>query len=53
MFLLDIDECYDYPCENGAICIDLVNEYFCECIIGYDGPNCEYCKCVSSSNYLH
>ncbi len=38
---MNIDECITMPCENGAICIDLVNDYECRCNDGYDGKNCE------------
>ncbi|XP_060560086.1 fibropellin-3-like isoform X4 [Ruditapes philippinarum] len=37
----DINECSSNPCKNGGICKDLVNEYECTCVAGYDGMNCE------------
>ncbi len=38
--ILDIDECGSSPCQNGAVCQNLVNEYTCICKPGYAGTNC-------------
>ena len=38
--LLAIDDCRDNPCQNGQ-CIDLENDYRCECQPGYGGKNCD------------
>ena len=35
------DECASDPCENGATCVDGVNEYSCTCAAGYTGTNCK------------
>ena len=40
----DIDECNPNPCLNGAICIDGINQYTCQCVPGYTGVNCEISK---------
>ncbi|XP_070196633.1 uncharacterized protein [Littorina saxatilis] len=37
----DIDDCVPEPCQNGASCIDGVNEYNCSCVAGYTGLLCE------------
>ena len=37
---VNINECYSLPCENHAVCIDLINRYACECAPGYAGPTC-------------
>ena len=37
----DIDECSSNPCQNGATCYDSVDYYFCTCLPGYEGANCE------------
>lgn len=37
----DIDECESSPCKHGATCVDLVNDYQCNCAPGYSGSNCE------------
>lgn len=29
------------PCKNGATCIDLVNDYQCNCVPGFTGHDCE------------
>ena len=28
---LDVDDCYNNECVNGARCLDGPNEYFCDC----------------------
>ena len=38
--LIDIDECTSDPCRNGATCVDLVNEYRCECAAGWTSTIC-------------
>ena len=43
----DIDDCDSYPCENNATCVDEVNDYTCNCTVGYFGKNC------SQSMILH
>ena len=40
-FTLDIDECASSPCQNGGTCVDVVNAYTCNCVLGYTGNNCE------------
>ena len=37
----DIDECASNPCDNGGTCDDLLNNYQCQCVIGYTGEQCE------------
>ncbi|XP_022778087.1 versican core protein-like, partial [Stylophora pistillata] len=36
----EVNDCDLNPCENGAICVDGVNDYTCTCMAGYDGKNC-------------
>ena len=38
--LMALDDCWDNPCQNGQ-CIDLENDYRCECSSGYGGKNCD------------
>ena len=40
----DINECEPNPCQNGAQCTDLVNDYECKCKPGYSGKNCDTSK---------
>ncbi len=43
---LDVNECQSNPCENGAICNDMIDQYNCTCIPGYTGINCETGKTI-------
>lgn len=38
---VDIDECVDEPCKNGATCLNLPGSYRCDCKSGFHGKNCE------------
>ena len=40
-FFLDIDDCGNNSCLNGATCHDLINSYECICVQGYNGTFCE------------
>ncbi|XP_072285600.1 protein crumbs homolog 1-like isoform X2 [Pyxicephalus adspersus] len=37
---INIDECTSSPCQNGGMCIDLINGYECQCALGYTGVLC-------------
>ena len=37
----DINECIPDPCQNGGSCTDVVNDYNCTCVLGFNGTNCE------------
>ena len=41
LFVVDIDDCNQDPCLNGATCNDEVNSYSCTCVAGYAGTDCE------------
>jgi hypothetical protein len=36
-----MDECSSHPCQNGGMCLDLINKYECQCVAGYQGYLCE------------
>ena len=38
---VEIDECAEQPCLNGASCRDQVGAYACDCVPGFDGLDCE------------
>ncbi|XP_071622268.1 protein crumbs homolog 2 isoform X1 [Heliangelus exortis] len=38
--LTDIDECESQPCQNGGLCVDLVDGFLCHCLPGYSGVEC-------------
>ena len=42
--LMAIDDCRNNPCQNGK-CIDLENDYRCECQPYYGGKNCDQQYC--------
>lgn len=39
--LIDVDDCTPNPCQNGAYCSDLTNEFTCTCLAGYTGDLCQ------------
>ena len=36
----DINECDPNPCLNGK-CTDEINDYTCDCTLGWSGKNCD------------
>ncbi|XP_076211338.1 protein crumbs homolog 2 isoform X6 [Aptenodytes patagonicus] len=36
----NIDECGSQPCQNGGLCVDLINGFLCHCLPGYSGVEC-------------
>nr|XP_054766911.1 neurogenic locus notch homolog protein 1-like [Lytechinus pictus] len=38
---IDVDDCVNNGCENGATCLDQVLGYICQCPPGYNGTYCE------------
>ena len=34
-------ECASLPCQNGGVCLDLINAFRCQCQPGFSGPTCE------------
>jgi len=38
---LDIDDCVNHTCANGASCVDGINNYACNCTTGFTGAYCE------------
>jgi len=38
---VNIDECMNHKCLNGAKCVDEVDSYVCKCKKGYSGLYCE------------
>ena len=37
----DMNKCASSPCQNGATCQNLPNDYSCTCKPGYKGNQCE------------
>lgn len=40
----NIEECFSMPCQNGGVCIDLINGYHCNCSTEFTGANCEFLR---------
>lgn len=40
----NIEECFSMPCQNGGVCIDLINGYHCNCSAEFTGANCEFLR---------
>ncbi|KAK3607491.1 hypothetical protein CHS0354_010303 [Potamilus streckersoni] len=38
---VNIDDCQNSSCSNGATCVDYINRYECRCVPGYRGQFCE------------
>ena len=36
----DTDDCGENDCQNGATCVDGVNDYTCDCADGFEGEDC-------------
>ena len=53
---IDIDECQmaNQPCQNGATCHNLMNQYQCSCPLGFTGLHCQVniddCSSMPCSN---
>ena len=41
--VVDYDDCIG-TCQNGATCVDAINDYTCHCTSGYIGRRCEASK---------
>lgn len=52
----DVNECRHNPCKNGGRCVDLVNDFYCECADNWKGKTChsrESCPlCVNVCVYV-
>lgn len=38
---MNIDDCAQSPCLNGGTCTDGINRYYCDCVDGFVGLDCE------------
>lgn len=43
-WITDIDDCLSDPCKNNGTCTDMVNDYQCGCVAGFNGRTCENSK---------
>ena len=37
----DVDDCAGVKCYNDGVCVDLLNNFTCDCHPGFRGPFCE------------
>ena len=44
LIFLDIDDCTPEACQNNATCVDVVNDFQCDCAPGFTGEFCETSK---------
>lgn len=44
LIISDIDYCAELPCQNNGTCLDLLNDYNCMCLNGFNGDNCTISK---------
>ena len=51
-FVTEIEECLSCPCQNGATCVDRIDEYACACPLGYNGTHCEDGKRTTILEFL-
>lgn len=36
----DVNECNKNPCQNGGQCVDLLNDFYCNCVDNWKGKTC-------------
>lgn len=41
LFLSDANECEAKPCVNARSCKNLIASYYCNCLPGWMGQNCD------------
>ena len=51
--ILDIDDCQPHPCQNNGTCHDLVNDYRCVCVAGFNGTYCDNSTYILTMFYLN
>jgi len=44
--MIQVNACFNNPCQNGATCTNTGNSYICTCPSGYSGTNCQICKWI-------
>ena len=50
----EIDECISAPCQNGATCLQPQPDmYYCQCVPGWEGNNCERGKVIGHQVIVH
>ena len=49
---VNIDDCADEPCKNGATCLDNTNDYTCQCADEWMGINCTQVCIVSTALHI-
>lgn len=50
LIFTDINECQSNPCLHEGTCVDDVNEYHCQCLSDWQGPQCQLSKTECSGS---
>ena len=50
---VDHNDCTSDPCQNGGVCEDLLNDYNCICVPGWEGKDCHLSKKFVIVQYGH
>lgn len=49
----DVNECSRNPCQNGGQCVDLLNDFYCNCVDNWKGKTCHSRKFNMRANSLN
>ena len=41
IFFSDSNYCQDSPCQNGGVCLNIINDYTCKCRSNHKGKDCD------------
>ena len=53
MCISDTDDCVGHSCANGALCVDHLDSYTCDCADGYEGTLCDTGTYIIGTLMIH